>query len=198
MVTGHAVDIETFKPLNNKKNSKKTILLSVGGLYKIKGHHLIIKALKKVVEKGQDAELWIVGDGYYKSDLINLSKKLNIENQVKFLGKKGHKELAKIYNMSNIFILANYQEITPAVNEALACKIPVVVMECGGRKFIIPTSEYGLISKKFDVDDMTNKITMLIENKNLADKIADKGRKYIIKNFSVKNVAEKIYKSLIE
>jgi len=197
-VTGHAVDIENFKPLHIKNTSKKTILLSVGGLYKIKGHHIIIEALKKVIEKGQDTELWIVGEGYYKTHLINLSKKLYVGNKVKFLGKKDHKELAKIYNMANIFVLANYQEITPAVNEALACKIPVVVMECGGRKFVIPDSNYGLISKKFDVDDMASKIMMLIENKDLADKIANNGKKYIIKNFSVKNVAEKIYKSLIK
>jgi len=167
-------------------------------LYKIKGHHLIIKALKKLIEKGQNAELWIVGEGYYKTHLINISKKLKIENKVKFLGKKDHKELTKIYNMANIFVLANYQEITPAVNEALACRLPVVAMECGGREFVIPNNNYGLISKKFDVEDMTNKIIMLIENKDLADKMANKGRKYIIKNFSVKNVAEKIYKSLIE
>ena len=74
----------------------------------------------------------------------------------------------------------------------------VVVMECGGRKFVIPDNNYGLISKKFDVDDMASKIRILIENKDLAYKIANNGRKYIIKKFRIKNVAEKIYKSLVE
>src|SRR3989338_8341116 len=128
VVTGHATDTETFRPIKVKKPNK-TILLSVGGLYKIKGHHIIIQALKNIIDKGyKNIELWIVGKGYYENYLKNLAKKLKVEKNVKFLGSKGHNELAKIYNMSDIFVLANYQEITPAVNEALACEKPVVVM----------------------------------------------------------------------
>ena len=195
VMIGHATDTNSFRPLNVKKEKRKTILLSVGGLYKIKGHHLIIKALKRLIKKGCDVELWIVGDGYYKDYLKKLTKKLNIKNKVKFLEKKSHQELAKIYNMSDIFVLANYQEITPAVNEAMACGKPVVAMECGGCDFVIPNKDYGLVTKRFDIDDMTEKIQSLIKNKQQAKRIAKRGRQYIIKNFSVKNVAEKIYKS---
>ena len=194
VVTGHSTDMATFRPMNLKKNKDKKILLSVGGLYKIKGHHLIIRALKKVIEKGYNAELWIVGGGYYKNHLISLAKELYISSKVKFLGKKGHKELAKIYNMSDVFVLANYQEITPAVNEAMACGKPVVAMECGGYDFVIPNENYGIISKRFNTKDMADKIITLIKNKDLAKKIANKGRQHIIKNFGIKNVAEKIYK----
>jgi len=193
VVTGHATDTNTFKPSNLKKDNK-TILLSVGGLYKIKGHHLIIKALKNVIENGHDAELWIVGEGYYKNSLSDLSKKLGLQNKVKFLGSKGHKELTVIYNKANIFVLANYQETTPAVNEALACEIPVVVMECGGRKFAIPSESHGLISKRFDINEMAEKISLLVKNKKLAQKIAKKGRQHIINNFSIEKVALKFYK----
>jgi len=198
IIIGHATDTKTFKPLNVKKDKRRTILLSVGGLYEVKGHHLIINALKRLIKKGYSAELWIVGNGYYKKHLINLTKKLNIKDNVKFLGKKSHQELAKIYNMSNIFVLANYQEITPAVNEAMACGKPVVAMECGGCNFVIPNKDYGLITKRFDIDDMADKIQSLINNKQRAKRIAKRGRQYIIKNFGIENVAEKIYKSFVK
>src|SRR3989338_6033718 len=69
VITGHATDTGCFRPLKMKKTGKK-VLLSVGGLYELKGHHLIIQALKKIIEKGnKDAELWIVGKGYYESNL---------------------------------------------------------------------------------------------------------------------------------
>jgi len=195
MVIGHATDTKCFKPMKVKKQ-KNTILLSVGGLYKIKGHHLIIKALKKIIEKGhKNTELWIVGEGCYKKHLIKLAKKLNIAEKVKFLRKKSHEELTKIYNTSDIFVLANYQEMTPAVNEALACEKPVVVMECGGWDFIMPNKNYGLITKKFDTEDMADKIIFLIENKKEAEKIAKNGRKQILNKFSIEKVASKIYKS---
>tara|TARA_Y100000310_G_scaffold274378_1_gene290363 strand:- start:8527 stop:9654 length:1128 start_codon:yes stop_codon:yes gene_type:complete len=193
IITGHATDTKTFRPIKVKKQ-KNTILLSVGGLYKLKGHHLIIQALKKLIDKGhKNAELWIVGKGYYEDYLRNLAKELNVEKNVKFLGSKNHNELAKIYNRSKIFVLANYQEITPAVNEALACEKPVVAMECGGSKFVLPNEDYGLISKRFDVDDMADNILSLINNKKTAKRIATNGRNHILKNFTIEKVAEKLY-----
>jgi glycosyltransferase involved in cell wall biosynthesis len=197
VVTGHATDTSTFKPMNVKKNKGKTILLSVGGLYEIKGHHLIIKALKKIIEQGNNAELWIVGEGYYKNHLADLAKRLGISHKVKFLGGKDHKELAKIYNISDIFVLANYQEITPAINEAMACGKPVVAMECGGKDFVIPNESYGLIAKRFDTEDMADKIIKLVKNRGLARKISKNGRGHIIKNFSIEKVAEKFYKAFV-
>ena len=196
VVTGHAVDTSVFKPLKVKK-PKKIVILSVAGLYKIKGHHLMIETLSKVREK-HDAELWIAGEGYYKKNLELLAKQLNLREHVKFFGGKSKKELAEIYNMASVFVLANYQEITPSVNEALACGTPVVVMECGGRKFVIPNENYGLVAKKFDTDDMADKIIKLIENERLAQKIAKNGRAYILKNFSLERVAEKFYRSFIK
>jgi len=195
IITGHATDTKTFKPIKVKKTGK-TILLSVGGLYKIKGHHIIIQALKNIIDKGnKNTELWIVGKGYYEDYLRNLAKKLKVENNVKFLGSKGHDELAKIYNSSDIFVLANYQEITPAVNEALACEKPIVVMECGGRDFVLPNENYGLVSRKFDAEDMAEKIILLIKNPKLAAKIAKNGRKRILEKFSIEKVADKLYRS---
>jgi len=198
IITGHATDTQCFRPMKVDR-PKNTILLSVGGLYKLKGHHLIIKALKKIIEKGHpNIELWIVGEGYYKEHLKELAKKLGVEGKVNFLGNKGHEELAKIYNMSDIFVLANYQEITPAVNEALSCEKPVVVMDCGGLSFVIPNQDYGITAKRFDIEDMANKIIMLINDKKLAEKIGKSGRKRILENFSIEKVAEKFYRAFVK
>ena len=198
IITGHPVDTKCFKPMKIKKPKKK-FLLSVGGLYKIKGHHLIIRALKRVTERGhKNTELWIVGEGYYKNNLIELAEELGIKDKVRFLGRKNHVELAKIYNMSSVFVMANLQEITPAVNEALACQKPVVVMECGGYKFVVPNEDYGLIAKKFDSDGIADKILLLMEDKKLAKKIARNGRKRVLDSFSIEKVAEKLYRAYTE
>ncbi len=198
IITGHATDTKCFKPMKVIKK-KNPVLLSVGGLYKIKGHHLIIQALRRIVDKGyKDAELWIVGSGYYKEHLMNLTRNLGLEKNVKFLGSKGHKELAKLYNLCDIFVLANLQEITPAVNEALGCERPVVVMECGGHEFVIPNENYGLMAKRFNTEDMAKKILLLLKNKKLANRIGKNGRKRVLENFSIEKVAEKLYKAYTE
>lgn len=195
IISGHGVDTKIFRPRKQTKH-KNIILLSVAGLYKIKGHHLIIKSLKKIIDNGYDVELWIVGDGYYKNALVNLARNLGIEGNVKFLGSRRHEELAVIYNKADIFALANYQEITPATIEAMASGLPVVVMECGGTKFVLSNEEYGLVSKKFDTDDIANKIILLIKNPKLRKKIAAKGMKSVIKKFRMEVYAKNLYKGL--
>ncbi len=137
IITGHATDTECFRPLSIRK-PRNRVILSVGGLLKLKGHGYIIEALKMLHDGGyKDVELWIVGEGHYEDKLRSLAQDIGVDESVKFLGAKSHNELAKIYNQAEVFVLANEQEITPAVNEALACGTPVVVMECGGCGFVI-------------------------------------------------------------
>ncbi|MDP7243867.1 MAG: hypothetical protein QF568_00825 [Flavobacteriales bacterium] len=45
---------------------------------------------------------------------------------------------------------------------------------------------------------MARKIMILIKDKKLAARTAKKGRKHILKNFSIESVAEKLYKAFIE
>lgn len=193
VIIGHATDTKCFRP-RKVAMPKKRVIVSVGGLYKIKGHHVIMQAAKKLMDQNYDIELWIVGDGYYKKSLELLADELGVHSRVKFLGAKGHEELASIYNKASVFALANYQEITPAVNEALACKIPVVVMECGGCNFIIKNGHSGIITKRFDVDDLARGMKKMLDHKNFAENLAKNGRKHILDNFSIEKVAEKFYR----
>lgn len=196
IVIGHPTDTKCFMPLNVKM-PKRQVVLSVGGLYKLKGHDIIIKSVKSLVDKGYDIELWIVGEGHYKHKLEGLVDSLGIKNRVKFLGAKSHKELALVYNQASVFALANLQEITPAVNEALACKVPVVVMDCGGTDFVVRNRNLGIIARRLDIEDMARGIERILTDKEYAKKIGENGRKFIVGNFSVERVAEKVYKSFV-
>ena len=194
VISGHAIDETIFKPKKTKKPSFP-VILSVGGLYKLKGHQYIVEALSKVHQQYPEAQLWIVGQGEYQIQLEKLSSCLGVGGQVKFLGNQDHHKLARLYCLAHVFVLANEQEITPAVNEALACQTPVVAMDCGGRSFVIPDESYGLIAKRFDVDDIASKITTILNDNVLAKRISEKGRKRVIDQFTISAVAQKFYKA---
>lgn len=61
-------------------------LLTVGRISKEKGQDLAIEALKKILDSGVDARLYLVGDGSFKSYCEKLAKNLNISQNVVFLG----------------------------------------------------------------------------------------------------------------
>lgn len=197
IITGHATDTSCFRPLKLKRPSYP-VILSVGGLLKLKGHQYIMKALKRIHEIGfSDVELWVVGKGDYEDNLRTLAKDLDIDGNVKFLGVKGHNELASIYNTASVFVLANEQEITPAVNEALACELSVVAMDCGGISYVI-SKNTGLISKKYDIEDMAKKVSLILKNGSMAKKISKNGREKVVTEFSIEKIAGKMYRAFTQ
>ncbi len=195
-VIGHAIDTKIFRPLNLKKDKDKTILLSVAALLKLKGHQNIIKSVKLLVDKNcKNIELWIVGEGNYEKFLKKLVKNLKISEYVKFLGGLSHEELAKVYNRAHIFVLGNIHDVTPAVSEAMLCKLPVVAGRCGGIDFAIPSKNHGIITKYNDPEDLAKGIEKVMLNKELQNKLTKNARKYILENFSIEKVAEKLYRA---
>ncbi|MGL5989240.1 glycosyltransferase [Cetobacterium sp.] len=63
-------------------------LLTVGRISKEKGQDLAIAALKKLVDSGVEARLYLVGDGAFKNSCLELAQSLMIEDKVIFLGTK--------------------------------------------------------------------------------------------------------------
>lgn len=114
-------------------------IITVGRLVYQKGQHHLIKAFSYVKEKIPNSQLIILGDGDLKEDLITLSDKLNIANNVHFLGfqKNPFKYIAR----SKVFVLTSYYEGFPnALAEAMACKVPVISTDCpsGPREILAP------------------------------------------------------------
>lgn len=62
-------------------------VLSIGRLEAEKGYDCAVEALSLIREKGINARLYIIGEGTQKQTLQDLSKKLQIEKNVVFLGR---------------------------------------------------------------------------------------------------------------
>jgi len=74
-----------FKIVKRKKiNPKRLKLVSIGSLNKKKGFDVAIKAIAQV--KNDIHKYTIIGEGSQKKKLLNLSRKLNIENKVFLTG----------------------------------------------------------------------------------------------------------------
>jgi glycosyltransferase involved in cell wall biosynthesis len=81
-VVGLGVNLKNF----TFSKSKDDYIFTVSRLTKFKKIDVIIKAMKILVKKNKDMKLLIAGDGEEKSNLIRLTKALNLQKNVKFLG----------------------------------------------------------------------------------------------------------------
>lgn len=108
----------------------KQLLSFVGRLSPEKNVDGLIKALHRT---SIDFKLIVVGDGPEKTKLENLTKKLDLEREVIFLGQKSHKETLAIMKSCDVLILPSKTEVFPTVVlEALALGRPVVATKVGG------------------------------------------------------------------
>jgi teichuronic acid biosynthesis glycosyltransferase TuaC len=196
------VDITLFKPydvenLKNKLNiTNEKVLLFVGRLIKLKNVDIILKAILKITSNYKNFKLLIVGDGSEKEDLLKLSKDLNLNKYVEFLGEKKGIELAQIYSLADILVLASSTEGRPMViYEAMASECAVIATNIGGIPEQITEGENGFLVNNLDSSVLAYKIIELLENEQLLNKMKKKCRKRIIKkDWTWEGYAKKIEK----
>jgi glycosyltransferase involved in cell wall biosynthesis len=125
----------------NLKLSGPTLLL-VGNLVELKGHHLVIEAMKEL----PDYQLLIAGDGVEMQPLKKLANDLVVAERVTFLGAISHQALVEVYNAADILVLASSREGWPNVLlEAMACGTPVIATQVSGTPEIVTSANAGVL-----------------------------------------------------
>ncbi|MGF6476545.1 glycosyltransferase involved in cell wall biosynthesis [Pantoea dispersa] len=133
----NGVDQEMFKfSMEERTKIRKSLgvsddallLLSVSRLHEQKGVDNNIQSFAKICEKNRNAYYLICGDGKEKSNLIELCRKLKIENNVFFLGSMDRLAISGVMSAADVFLfLTKRVEGLPLnVLEAMAAGLPVI------------------------------------------------------------------------
>ena len=131
------------------------IVLFVGGLDPLKAPHILIQAFKIFNERSPNSLLLLIGKGTLENKLRTLAEKLELEKNVKFLGKISHSDLPIYYNASDVFVLPSFYEGISLVSlEALSCGIPIVVTSAIGASEFIQPGVQGFIVEEGDVESL--------------------------------------------
>jgi len=159
-----------------------------------KGVNYLIEAFSDLVKK-MEARLVIVGDGKERRNLERMTRDLNIEDKVTFLGwmENPYKYLREM----DVFVLSSLWEGFPTVVvESMVCGIPVVATSSvGGVQELIENGVDGLLVPPKDTKTLSDSILRLLEDSELKDKLTkEAGRK--VKQFDSYNITRQ-YESLI-
>jgi len=188
------VDTERFRPMDRAAARKqlnipthKKVILSVGSLIPLKGFHMIIDALPRLLSRDGYIELHIVGQGPYRSALVERAASRGVEDHVIFAGERPNSELPTWYNAADVFCLASFREGWPnVVMESLACGTPAVATRVYGTPEILVSPSLGILidptpesiaaglQAAFQTNWDRQRIRTLMENhtwQNIAEKI---------------------------
>ncbi len=141
------------------------VLISIGRMTKQKDYNFLIKNFKKLSIKYSDIKLLIIGDGEEKNSLINLIKKLNLENKIKLLNYEPN--IYKYLSRSNFYISTSIWEGSSlAMIDAAFIGIPILCSDCpSGRKEFIGNDERGFIYKQGNDEDFLKKFSIMYSKK---------------------------------
>ena len=200
-IPGIGIDTEKIKNIKRDREVLKkfgikneVVLVSVGELSDRKNHKVILEALEKI----EDDYIYIIcGQGEKKEELVNLSKKLKIQNKVKFLGYR--QDVKEILKASDIFCFPSKQEGLPvALMEAMASGLPVVCSNIRGNSDLIEEKKGGYLLECDNSYEFLIKLHELINNDSLRKEMGEFNLEKI-KDFDrkkVNNLMEEIYSEL--
>lgn len=169
------VDLSKFSPsVEPVFRDSKPVVICVGRLMKEKNQECLIRAIKDL-----DVTLLLVGDGPQYTELTKLTKKLNIQNKVRFERSIPHKEINGFYNASTLFALPiKYGGFAIPVLEAAASGLPVILPK---QKFDPNPDLIGDFAMLIDnnPDSFKNAISKILSNESLRAKMIQKGLKVV-------------------
>jgi len=149
-------------------------LVYVGRLSCEKGLPLLLDAMSRL----KYHKLFIIGDGPERSKLERINEQKNLVN-VKFLGSMYGEQLNRIIRNSRLVVVPStwYENSPHVILEAFALGKPVLGARIGGIPEYIEENVTGLLYEYSNVDELSEKINMLMEQQSLCEEMGRAARK---------------------
>lgn len=164
IVIPNAVDDKIFYYEPHKKNKVITISIIGAEDSEFKKISNILEAIKIVKKEG------------YKIDLKWITPTDPVKSKEKAIINPKQIVIGDTLRNSDIYICASmYESFCLPVLEAMTCGAAVITTNNGGNMDFIEDGYNALIIEKNNIEDIVNKLKMLIENENLRNTIAKNG-----------------------
>jgi len=155
-------------------------VLCVGRLFPEKGQSVLLHAFARMVERGVDAELELVGYGPAEDDLKRLAERLGLSDRVIFAGPVGQDAITAHYEAASVFCLPSFWEGIPVVlMEALACRRPVIATAVAGVRELVRDGDTGLLVSPGREDELADALERLLEDPALRRRMGEAGRRVV-------------------
>lgn len=169
-------------------------LLFVGRLVERKGVSDLIRALA-ITRRTREAELTIVGEGEWESELRREAAACQVAEHVLFTGRVSATELAAQYEHADIFVLpavvdakGDTEGLGVVLLEALRFERPVVGSALGGIPDIIQPGCTGWLTPARDPEALARTLLAIADRPEWARDTARRGRRIVRERFSWRRV----------
>jgi len=191
------IDVDSVKEskvqnvLKGRKDRVK--ILFVGRLVYYKGVDILLNAFKKV----RGADLFIVGEGPLRDEMMTLSKDLGVEERAFFLGRLTEEELDSAFNECDFFVLPSVErsEAFGMVQlEAMLRSKPIINTNIGTAvSFVSIDGVTGFTVEPKDSKAMAKAMQKLIDDKELREELGRNACQRVYDQFTSQKMVNSIY-----
>ncbi len=188
--------------IRESKNVNQFQFVSISRMEEYKKVDVIIKAVKIVKESYPEIKLILIGDGPYRKNLEKLASKLDITENVIFMGYVSNQEKESIISSSLALVFPSVQEgFGLVILEAFAQKKPVLVSDVRPMSDIVENNKTGLVISPLDENKWASGMIHMIQNQEKAVVMGQEGRSVLEEKYSLSTMWEnlsKMYKEVIQ
>lgn len=192
-----------FGNIINKTKRDFNRIAYLGGIYKDKGIHDIIKALSILINNKKHDKLYLDIAGFpndqkYLEELKQLSIKFDIQSHVHFLGPLDNYKKYQFLASSGVFIFSSICQEGHGQTylEAMLTNTLCVCTLAGGAKEVLKDGVNCLIYEMGNPESLANKILEIYLNKNNYSNIITNAHNLVKENYLIDTFAQKCLQSL--
>ncbi|MBL4706833.1 MAG: glycosyltransferase family 4 protein [Flavobacteriales bacterium] len=197
-VSEPTIDMKVVEMLKEKHTLGDAFIVGIiGRIEKGKGQYLLIDALTHIREL--NIKVLVIGhsmDELYVDELKEKIKNLGMEDKFIFTGFT--KNINEYFELCDVSVLATKKETFGlVVIESMLNKVPVIASNNGGPLEIIDDMKDGLLFDRTAVD-LSKKVTLLYENKELRNILSVNGYQKIKNKFDKETQMKKMLRLINE
>jgi len=190
----NGIDTNSFNLVKNNDiqfeqefEEAKIKLLNVARLDDNKNQKYLIKLMPKILKLKPEAKLFLIGKGEKETELLDLIKKLYLQDKVFLLGWKTN--ISDYMKEVDLFLMSSkYESFGNVVVESLSCGVPVISSQYDDVIFdIIRDKTFGKIIELKNKQEFIDSIFIYLENEIDRYKLHN----FIKNNFFIKKTSFK-------
>lgn len=192
------IDTTKYNSVNRDSDPSTVNVLFMSWVDKNKGIFDLVNSAEKVCAQHENVCFHIAGEGSAFEEVKALVSQLQLSNKFVFHGWVNGNKKSRLLSNSQIYVLPSHFEGFPnSLVEAMASGLAVVSSNVGSVNDILIHKENGFVFEMGEINQLSDCLITLIEDKSLRMRIAKNGYKTVHANNSIDYAVEKFKKILL-
>lgn len=161
------------------------VILTVGRLHPVKNHAFLLRACRRLKDRGIRFACKIAGEGTEHASLEQIIHRLDIQAEVQLLGHLSGGQLHACYADASLVVLTSHSEGVPlALMEAMAHGKIVLAPAITGIPELVRHGQTGFLYQPGSLEDFVTQLERISKSRSILSPMQDAARRHVIEHFN--------------